>query len=225
MRTQTARRPRQACKSYGRLVAGLDEAGRGSLAGPVYAAAVILQKGHGIRGLDDSKKLKPAEREKLFDRIQKRAVAFAVARAELEEIDRLNILHASMLAMRRAVEALQPAPLHCLVDGDRLPPGLPCSGEAVIGGDGLHASIMAASILAKVARDREMRRLDEEYPGYGFAQHKGYGTPDHLAALRRLGVCPLHRMSFAPCAQRELFDGLLDGAFECALGAAGFDGA
>ncbi len=186
------------------LVAGIDEVGRGCLAGPVYAAAVILEKGHGIRGLDDSKKLKPAEREKLYDRIQRRALAYAVARAELDEIERLNILHASMLAMQRAVEALSPAPLHCLVDGNRLP-RLPCSGQAVIGGDGIHASIMAASILAKVARDREMQRLDAEFPGYGFARHKGYGTPEHLLALQRLGVCALHRMSFAPCAQRQLF--------------------
>ncbi|MGH8444060.1 MAG: ribonuclease HII [Solimonas sp.] len=186
------------------LVAGIDEAGRGCLAGPVYAAAVILDKGHGIRGLDDSKKLKAAEREALFERIQQRAVAFAIARAELDEIERLNILHASMLAMRRAVEALNPAPLHCLVDGNRLP-ALSCSAEAVVEGDAIHAPIMAASILAKVARDREMERLDAEYPGYGFARHKGYGTPDHLAALRRLGVCAIHRMSFAPCAQPDLF--------------------
>ncbi|MFT4045461.1 MAG: ribonuclease HII [Solimonas sp.] len=187
------------------LVAGIDEAGRGCLAGPVYAAAVILGKGHGIRGLDDSKKLRPAERESLFEQIRRRAVAFAIARAELEEIERLNILHATMLAMQRAVAALQPAPLHCLVDGNRLPPQLPCGAEAVVDGDAIHAPIMAASILAKVARDREMQRLDADYPGYGFARHKGYGTPDHLAALRRLGVCALHRLSFAPCAQPDLF--------------------
>ena len=185
------------------LVAGIDEAGRGCLAGPVYAAAVILDKHHGIRGLDDSKKLRPAERDGLFDLIQQRAVAFAIARAELEEIERLNILHATMLAMQRAVAALQPAPLHCLVDGNRLPK-LDCSAEAVVEGDAIHAPIMAASILAKVARDREMERLDLEYPGYGFAKHKGYGTADHLAALRRLGVSAQHRMSFAPCKQMEL---------------------
>lgn len=192
------------------LVAGIDEAGRGCLAGPVYAAAVILDAKHGIRGLDDSKKLPPEAREDLFGKIQRRAVAYAIARAEIEEIDRLNILHASLLAMRRAVEALSPAPLHCLVDGNRLP-AWGYSAEAVVDGDAIHAPIMAASILAKVARDREMRRLDAEYPGYGFAQHKGYGTPEHVQALRRLGVCALHRMSFAPCAQRELFD---TGAFE-----------
>jgi ribonuclease HII len=186
------------------LVAGLDEAGRGCLAGPVYAAAVILQPGHGIRGLDDSKKLSAAAREALFEQIQRRALAFAIARAELDEIERLNILHASMLAMRRAAEALNPAPLHCLVDGNRLPIWS-FSAEAVIEGDAIHAPIMAASILAKVARDREMTRLDAEYPGYGFARHKGYGTPDHLAALRERGVSAIHRMRFAPCLQRDLF--------------------
>jgi len=186
------------------LVAGIDEAGRGCLAGPVYAAAVILDKGHGIRGLDDSKQLKPALREELFDRIQRRAVAWAIARAEVDEIERLNILHASMLAMQRAVEALQPAPLHCLVDGNRLP-RLSCSAEAVVEGDAIHSPIMAASILAKVARDREMQRLDAEFPGYGFARHKGYGTPEHLAALRLRGPSAIHRMGFAPCAQPDLF--------------------
>lgn len=193
-----------------RLVAGLDEAGRGCLAGPVYAAAVILGPRHGIRGLDDSKKLKPLERDKLFDKIQQRAVAFAIAHATVGEIERLNILHASMLAMQRAAEALNPAPHHCLVDGNRLP-RLFCSADAVIGGDAIHSSIMAASILAKVARDREMERLDAEHPGYGFAQHKGYGTPMHLQALKALGVCVQHRMGFAPCAQRDLFaSGLVD---------------
>ncbi|SHH07898.1 RNase HII [Hydrocarboniphaga daqingensis] len=190
------------------LVAGVDEAGRGCLAGPVYAAAVILDPGHGIRGLEDSKKLKAAERDALFDKIQRRARAFAIARAELHEIETLNILHASMLAMQRAVSQLQPTPQLCLIDGNRLPRDLPCPGQAVVGGDGLHAAIMAASILAKVARDREMQRLDVEYPGYGFARHKGYGTPDHLSALRRLGLSPLHRLGFAPC-QPSLFDSAL----------------
>lgn len=200
------------------LVAGVDEAGRGCLAGPVYAAAVILEPGHGIRGLDDSKKLGADQRERLFDKIQRRARGYAIARAELDEIYRLNILHASMLAMQRAVEALQPAPLLCLIDGNRLPKRLPCPAETVIGGDGLHAAIMAASILAKVARDREMRRLDAEYPGYGFAQHKGYGTPDHLSALRALGVSPLHRLGFGPCMQPDLFGS--ESAIEAALGSA-----
>ncbi len=188
------------------LVAGLDEAGRGCLAGPVYAAAVILDAGHGIRGLDDSKALTAAARERLFEQIQRRALAFAIARAEVEEIAQLNILHASMLAMQRAAESLNPAPLHCLVDGNRLPLRLPCPGEAVVDGDAIHAPIMAASILAKVARDREMQRLDLEYPGYGFAQHKGYGTAVHLEALRRLGNSPVHRLGFAPCTQRGLFE-------------------
>ncbi len=187
-------------------MAGLDEAGRGCLAGPVYAAAVILSPRHGIRGLDDSKKLKASERERLFDQIQTRAVAYAIAYATVEEIERLNILHASMLAMTRAAEALNPLPQHCLVDGNRLP-RLFCSAQAVVGGDAIHSSIMAASILAKVARDREMERLDADHPGYGFARHKGYGTPLHLSALRTLGVSPHHRMGFAPCAQRGLFDG------------------
>lgn len=186
------------------LVAGIDEAGRGCLAGPVYAAAVILDKNHRLRGLDDSKQLTPAAREDLFDRIQRRALAFAIARAEVDEIARLNILHAAMLAMQRAVEALSPAPLHCLVDGNRLPNGLRCSAEAVVEGDAIHAPIMAASVLAKVARDREMARLDGEYPGYGFAQHKGYGTLQHLEALRRLGPSPIHRLGFGPVAQLSL---------------------
>lgn len=180
-------------------VAGIDEVGRGCLAGPVYAAAVILAPDHGIVGLRDSKKLSPIARERLDGLIRERALAYAVARAEIEEIDRLNILHASLLAMQRAIEALDPAPGHCLVDGNRLPK-ISISAETVIGGDDIHASIMAASILAKVERDREMQRLDVEYPGYGFARHKGYGTPDHLLALQRLGACVLHRMSFAPCA-------------------------
>lgn len=187
------------------LVAGIDEAGRGCLAGPVYAAAVILDQGHGIRGLDDSKKLKADMRETLFEQIQQRAVAFAVARAELEEIETLNILHATMLAMRRAVEALNPAPRHCLVDGNRLPVWS-FSAEAVVEGDAIHEPIMAASILAKVARDREMQRLDAQYPDYGFARHKGYGTPEHLDALRQLGPSAIHRMSFAPCKQRAHLD-------------------
>ncbi len=199
---------RVAISSYTHaFVAGVDEAGRGCLAGPVYAAAVILDAGHGIRGLDDSKQLTALQREKLFDLVQRRAVACAIARAEVDEIERLNILHASMLAMQRAVQMLSPAAQHCLIDGNRLPVGLPCSAEAVVEGDAIHSPIMAASILAKVARDREMQRLDAEYPGYGFAKHKGYGTPDHLQALRRQGPSLIHRMGFAPCAQPDLFAG------------------
>lgn len=185
------------------LIAGVDEAGRGCLAGPVYAAAVILPARCGLAGLDDSKKLGAGRREVLFEPICEQALAWAIAWASPLEIDRINILQASLLAMRRAVEALQPQPGHCLIDGNQLPQ-LRCSAEAVIGGDGLHPNIMAASILAKVARDREMLRLDAHFPGYGFAQHKGYGTGLHLQALRHLGPSMQHRMSFAPCAQALL---------------------
>jgi ribonuclease HII len=178
--------------------AGVDEAGRGCLAGPVYAAAVIM--GAPIPGLRDSKQLALARRERLFEQIHAQAQAVAIARAEVEEIDRLNILQASLLAMRRAVAALTMRPAHALVDGNQCP-GLACATTLVVGGDALHPQIMAASILAKVARDREMQRLDADFPGYGLAVHKGYGTPAHLAALRRLGPSPIHRMSFAPCAQ------------------------
>ncbi|MGH8457159.1 MAG: ribonuclease HII [Stenotrophobium sp.] len=185
------------------LIAGVDEAGRGCLAGPVYSAAVILPADHGIEGLNDSKKLSAARRERLFVLIQARALACAIARAEPREIDDINILQASLLAMRRAVDALAIAPQEAWVDGNQ-PPRLRCKVTTVIGGDALHPCIMAASILAKVARDREMERLDTEYPGYGFARHKGYGTAVHMQALRTLGVTPIHRMSFAPCSQLDL---------------------
>lgn len=191
-------------KHIGELTAGIDEAGRGCLAGPVFAAAVILPIGHGIKGLKDSKQLTAAQRERLFPLIQQQAVAFAIASASVEEIDTRNILQANLLAMRRAVAALTVAPSLCLVDGN-IDPKLGVSTRCVIGGDALHEEIMAASILAKVARDAEMLRLDVEYPGYGFAQHKGYGTAQHLGALRMLGTCAAHRMSFAPCAQAPLF--------------------
>lgn len=183
-------------------VAGVDEAGRGCLAGPVYAAAVILGEPK-LRGLDDSKKLTALQREDLFPRIQQRALAWAIGRAEVEEIDRLNILQASLLAMKRAVEALSLQPVEALVDGNQ-PPRLSCKVTTVVDGDALHPCIMAASILAKVARDREMRRLCTEFPGYGFSQHKGYGTPEHLRALRAHGPCAIHRRSFAPVAQMAL---------------------
>lgn len=183
-----------------RLIAGVDEAGRGCLAGPVYAAAVILAPDHGITGLNDSKKLSAAAREKLFDRIQQGAMAWSIARAESHEIDSINILQASLLAMKRAVETLAHAPHEALVDGNQAP-RLNCKVTTIIDGDALEPSIMAASILAKVARDREMDRLDSEFPGYGFAKHKGYGTAQHLSALRQLGVSSIHRMSFAPCAK------------------------
>ena len=182
------------------LIAGVDEAGRGCLAGPVYAAAVILTSDHGIVGLNDSKQLSEKKREKLFGEIQSKALAWSIARAEPEEIDRINILQASLLAMQRAVETLAVAPLEARVDGNQ-PPKLRCKVTTVIDGDAIHEEIMAASILAKVARDREMLRLDAEFPGYGLAQHKGYGTVVHMRALRELGPTVIHRMSFAPCAQ------------------------
>ena len=179
------------------LVAGVDEAGRGPLAGPVVAAAVILDDLHPIAGLADSKKLTAARREALFDEIRARALCFSIAEASVEEIDRLNILQASLLAMHRAVQALATAPQFVLVDGNRCPPWqLP--SLAVVGGDDLVAAISAASVLAKVERDAEMVALDVRYPGYGFAAHKGYPTAEHLAALRRLGASPVHRRSFAP---------------------------
>lgn len=184
------------------LVAGVDEAGRGCLAGPVYAAAVILGPAD-IEGLNDSKKLKAAARERLFERIQAEALACAIARAEVEEVDRLNILQASLLAMQRAVAALKVPPHEAWVDGNQ-PPRLACRVKTIVDGDALHAEIMAASILAKVARDREMLALDAQYPGYGLAQHKGYGTAVHMRALRALGPCAIHRRSFAPVAQAAL---------------------
>jgi ribonuclease HII len=180
------------------LVAGVDEAGRGPLAGPVCAAAVILQAGPIPVGLDDSKRLPVTVREALVPEIQRCAQAWAVAWATTEEIDSLNILQASLLAMRRAVGGLRLTPTLALVDGNRCPSALPCAARAVVGGDALEPAISAASILAKVARDQEMRRLDGQYPDYGFARHKGYGTPEHLAALRRHGPCAIHRRSFAP---------------------------
>lgn len=179
------------------LVAGVDEVGRGPLAGPVVAAAVILDPARPIAGLADSKKLSEAKREALAPIIRERALAWALGRAEVEEIDTLNILHASLLAMRRAVLALSTAPELALIDGNRCPE-LPCPAEAVVKGDSRVAAISAASIIAKVARDREMVELDAQYPGYGLAGHKGYPSPTHLAALERLGVTPIHRRSFAP---------------------------
>ena len=179
------------------LIAGVDEVGRGPLAGPVVAAAVILAPAHGIIGLADSKALTAARREALVPIIQERALCWALGRAEVEEIDCINILQASLLAMRRAVLALRVAPELVLVDGNRCPE-LPCVTEAVVKGDACVASISAASIIAKVARDREMCELDERHPGYGFAGHKGYSCRVHFEALERLGVSPIHRRSFAP---------------------------
>ncbi|HEC07366.1 MAG TPA: ribonuclease HII, partial [Thiolapillus brandeum] len=179
------------------LICGVDEVGRGPLAGPVVAAAVILDPRNPIDGLNDSKKLSEKRRERLYVEIHERALAFAVGRAEVEEIDAINILQASLLAMKRAVEGLSLAPGHVLVDGNRLPQ-LSCSAEAIIGGDGSEPCISAASIIAKVTRDREMVALDGVYPGYGFARHKGYPTKIHLQALQEQGITKIHRRSFGP---------------------------
>ena len=182
------------------LAAGVDEAGRGPLAGPVVAAAVILDPRQGIAGLADSKKLTARRREQLFDQIQDKALCCAIGQASVEEIDRLNILQATLLAMQRAVAGLRLVPARVLVDGNRLP-RLPMLAEAIIGGDAKVPAISAASILAKVHRDRWCEQIDAEYPQYGFAAHKGYGTAAHLAALRQHGPTPGHRRSFAPVAQ------------------------
>jgi ribonuclease HII len=179
------------------LICGVDEAGRGPLAGPVYASAVILDPTRRIRGIDDSKQLTEEERLRVAPRIKERALAWAVASASVEEIDTLNILHATMLAMERAVCALSLIPDEVLVDGNRCP-NLPHRMRAVIGGDARIRAISAASILAKTERDAEMKRLHECFPQYGFAQHKGYATPEHLAALEEHGHCEIHRKSFSP---------------------------
>lgn len=178
-------------------VAGIDEAGRGPLAGPVYAAAVVLDPQQPIAGLDDSKRLTARQRERLAAQIRAQALAWGIGCAEVEEIDRLNILAATKLAMLRAVEALVGACDGVLVDGNQ-PLSLSLPQLTLVGGDGLSAPIAAASILAKTARDAHMLTLDQQYPGYGFARHKGYGTAAHLAALRQLGPTPLHRRSFEP---------------------------
>jgi ribonuclease HII len=181
------------------LLAGVDEAGRGPLAGPVVAAAVILDDSKRIRGLADSKVLTPLQREKLYDQIREKSLCCAVGEASVEEIDTLNIFHATMLAMKRAVEGLRLKPVKVLVDGNRLPKW-DVLAEAIVGGDAKVKSISAASILAKVHRDRLCLTLDEEFPHYGFAAHKGYGTPEHLAALRAHGACRHHRRFFGPVA-------------------------
>jgi len=183
------------------LVCGVDEAGRGPLAGPVVAAAVILDPARPIAGLNDSKKLSAKRREALAIEIREKALAWAVAEASVEEIDRINILQASLLAMRRAVEALSTRPEHALIDGNRCPTALSCTAEAIIGGDGKVASIAAASILAKTVRDAGMLELHATYPQYGFDRHMGYPTAVHLTALREHGVTPVHRRSYAPVAQ------------------------
>jgi ribonuclease HII len=184
-------------------VAGIDEAGRGPLAGPVYAAAVILNPARLPRGVDDSKAMTAEAREKAFDKIMERALAVGVGVASVAEIDEINILQATMLAMRRATEALAIVPVQAFVDGNRAPT-LACPVETIIDGDAKSMSIAAASIIAKVTRDRVMRGLCAEHPGYNWAQNKGYGTPDHLAALGLLGPTVHHRRSFAPVAQLKL---------------------
>ena len=179
------------------LVAGVDEAGRGPLAGPVVAAAVILGPGVGIHGLDDSKRLSPHRRVELEAEILERALSCAIVRVDAGVIDAINILRATMRAMSEAVARLDPPPHEVLVDGNRCPE-LPYVARAVVGGDATVAEISAASILAKVARDREMLEMDRRYPGYGFARHKGYGTREHRLALLKNGPTPIHRRSFAP---------------------------
>ena len=181
------------------LIAGVDEVGRGPLAGPVVAAAVILDPARPIAGLADSKRLGATRREQLAAEIRAKSLAWALGRAEVAEIDQINILQASLLAMQRAVENLNVAPDQALVDGNRCP-RLACPCEAIVKGDATVPAISAASILAKVARDAELRELHERYPHYGFAQHKGYPTAAHVDALRRHGPCPEHRRSFAPVA-------------------------
>lgn len=182
------------------LIAGVDEAGRGPLAGPVVAAAVILDDLNPILGLNDSKKLTAKRREALFDEIRARALCCAIAEATVQEIDQLNILQATMLAMKRAVEGLRLLPKLVLVDGNRLPL-LHVQAEAIVKGDALVPAISAASILAKVHRDRLCEKMHQHYPLYGFNQHKGYGTEQHLAALQAHGPADCHRMTFAPVAR------------------------
>jgi ribonuclease HII len=179
-------------------VAGMDEAGRGPLAGPVAAAAVILDPQNLPRGLNDSKLLAPQDRETLYELIMARALAVAVGFSSAAEIDAVNIRQATFRAMRRALAALAERPLHVIIDGNDLAPGLCCGGETIVKGDGAALSIAAASIVAKVTRDRLMRRLCAVYPVYGFGRHVGYATPEHLAAIEAHGPCPYHRLSFSP---------------------------
>jgi ribonuclease HII len=198
---QSSRKPEQKRLDWDPvgLMAGVDEAGRGPLAGPVVAAAVILDDARRIRGLNDSKVLTPLQRDRLFDQICEKALCCSIAQASVQEIDELNILHATMLAMKRAVEGLRLKPVKVLVDGNRLPM-VDVLAEAIVGGDAKVKSISAASILAKVHRDRLCLDLHAEFPQYGFAAHKGYGTPEHLDALRVHGACRHHRKFFSPVA-------------------------
>ena len=183
------------------LIAGVDEVGRGPLAGPVIAAAVILDPNNPIEGLTDSKKLSEKKRNLLSDEIKQKALSWYIARSEASEIDEINILHASLLAMSRAVEGLKIQPHHCLIDGNKIPQ-LNCSAEAIVKGDLKEPAISAASIIAKVARDNEMCEMDTIYPGYGFAKHKGYPTKQHRQAIIDLGVTEIHRKSFAPVQEQ-----------------------
>jgi ribonuclease HII len=202
MRSKKFLRAEQAAFSWDvpGLIAGVDEAGRGPLAGPVVAAAVILDDQHPIQGLADSKVLTARRREQLYDEIRAKALCCSIAQASVEEIDEINILQATMLAMRRAVEGLRLKPTKVLVDGNRLPV-LDVLAEAIVKGDSKVPAISAASILAKVTRDRWCAELDAQYPQYGFAGHKGYGTAEHLQALQAHGACPEHRKSFSPVAK------------------------
>lgn len=179
-------------------IAGVDEAGRGPLAGPVVVAAVILDPARPVDGLADSKQLSAKRREYLYALIVERALAHSIVRVEAGEIDRINILNATLTGMARALATLASAPSFALIDGNRLPKSLPCPARAIVRGDATEPAISAASILAKVARDRILCEFDQRWPGYGFARHKGYPSPAHLDALRRLGPCPEHRRSFAP---------------------------
>ena len=202
MRSRNSSKPEQVKLNWDHgqvLIAGVDEAGRGPLAGPVFAAAVMLDDLSPVRGLADSKTLSPAKREKLYDQIRANALCFCVAQASVEEIDQHNILQATMLAMQRAVKGLRLKPRKVLVDGNRLPV-LDMLAEAIVKGDSKVAAISAASILAKVERDRWCCTIDADFPAYGFARHKGYGTAEHLKALKTLGPTIWHRRSFAPVA-------------------------
>jgi ribonuclease HII len=189
-------------------IAGVDEAGRGPLAGPLVVAAVILDPSRPIDGLNDSKVLSERNRELLFDAIRSRVLAYSIVAVEVEEIEQRNILQATLVGMDRALRALDPRPLHALIDGNKGPASPPCPITTVVNGDAIEPAIMAASILAKVTRDRLLVALDALYPGYGFAHHKGYPTPEHLAALELLGPCPAHRRTYAPVRrllERSLF--------------------
>ncbi len=187
---------RQAKDEGYSLVCGVDEAGRGPLAGPVFAAAVILPDETIIEGVNDSKKLTEKKRDYLFDVIRDKALDYSIAAATVEEIESINILQAAMLAMKRAIEGLEHTPDLAMIDGNRIPAGLGCEARCIVKGDALSMSIACASILAKVSRDRYMIKLDGEYPQYGFAKHKGYGTKAHVEALREHGISPVHRPSF-----------------------------